>query len=226
MGNEERQRTFHVHEALLRYTSKVFSAALNHERSLGEHEHGVLKYPEDVVGAWEVLLFWMITKKLPDDSIGSLSVHDRETLQLSLVQCWTLGDKYGIPEFQDLVMLELLDLSCEGLVTVQAAEEAFENTSPRSRIRKLFSRLIVTAVVIDQAESVEEFEDLEGLPGYTADLLEAMQLGQPGDAGWAPLRWLMRTRGGRDSGEWKEYLVGDGPSQHWVFTADPRERLP
>lgn len=225
MGNEERQRTFNVHEALLRYTSEVFSAALNHE-DCGEDKAGVLKYPEDAVGAWEVLLFWMITKKLPEDSMGLLSVHDKETLQFSLVQCWTLGDKYDIPEFQDLVMLELLDLSSEGLVTVQAAEEAFANASPGSQIRKLFSRLIVSAVFLLKVEDMEAFECLEGLTGYTTELMQTLHSRGKRKGRWDNLAWLMDTQAGRLSGNWEEYLVGDSPRQHWLYSAEPKSRLP
>ncbi|KAK4895441.1 hypothetical protein LTR27_006505 [Elasticomyces elasticus] len=48
------------------------------------------------------------------------------------VRNWALGEKYQIPAFQDLIMVELLDsLEIEGL-KIETAKEAFTTTPPGS----------------------------------------------------------------------------------------------
>lgn len=104
---------------------------MDHEH-LGGGEKGVITLPEDSVEAWEVLLHWIITKTLPEDHECFKSMLPQETLQLELVQCWSLGDKYDVVAFQDLIMIELLSLLGTILIDEEAAQEAFERSPPGS----------------------------------------------------------------------------------------------
>lgn len=222
MGSEQRQRTFHVQETLLRMTSKVFSAALKHE-NLGDGEKGRLEFPEDPVDAWEALLFWIFTKSLPEDLINTTQVRDEETSQLLLVQCWILGDKYEIVDFQDHIMIELLDLSTDKFISLQAAEEAFKKTLTGSKLRLFVSRLIVVAVYGCEEQKLEDFDTLEGVPGYTTQMMSTLQKWHHG--AWRSHTSLMATEDGRKSAEWRDYLVGEGPKQHWLFVTEGKEPM-
>lgn len=199
MGNEERQRVFHVQETVLRYTSKALSANLDHEH-LGDDERGILRFPEDPVDAWEVLVFWIVTKKIPESQMHDTLVPDKAAAQFALVQCWILGDKYGIVEFEDLIMIELLDLSSKNFITVAAAYEALTNTLFDSSLYVLVTCLIVASVFVDGKHSMEEFECLEGLEGYTFNMMETLHTLHKRP--WRELNYIMDTRMGRNSGEW------------------------
>lgn len=105
MGKGEEQKTFHIQEACFIAISDVF-AALMRNKSLGSEEKDTCKFPEDDVGAWEVLLYWTFRgalMKMLDER-----KNDEAADRLLLVQSWILGDRYNVSRFQDEVMLELL----------------------------------------------------------------------------------------------------------------------
>ena len=90
-----------------------------------------------------MLLYWTITKTLPQQWVDNTLKQEEGVAQLTLVRCWTLGDKYDIGAFQDLTMIEmlhLLELSDGAFVTLEAAHEAFENTPSESELRILVAR--------------------------------------------------------------------------------------
>ena len=83
--------------------SEYFVKAIKNEH-LGSGTAGTMKFAEDDPGAWKMLLYWKIKGSLP--LLQDVPSYGGQ--QLLYTRAWILGDKYDIGEFQDLVMLELL----------------------------------------------------------------------------------------------------------------------
>jgi hypothetical protein len=72
-----------------------------------------LRFPEDNETAWKLLLHWMkpAADHIPTPA-SSLRARPEEKarsgFQDMYINCCALGDKYDIPPFQDLIMLELI----------------------------------------------------------------------------------------------------------------------
>lgn len=195
-----------LQDTLLRRTSRVFSAALNNEH-LGEGDKGVLKFPEDDVAAWKLLVFSMFEKKLPEEDLESEA---NERLQLLLVQCWVLGDKYDIPEFQDLAILELLHHLSDKHMTPEAAEQAAANTSPPSELRMLAAREVARCL-----HSIESYSGALSVHGFAAEVIELIGHRNKG-GGPGVSTFIGRKDGWYRTLIWKGFMVGSGPEKHWI----------
>ncbi|SMQ55185.1 unnamed protein product [Zymoseptoria tritici ST99CH_3D7] len=102
-----------VQQQMLERLSSFFAKALQEDAYL-EGIHGVLRFPEDEMDVWEVLIYWMFCRNLPkslvaaEDCFNSCKfTNGTQNLPLA-VRCWTTGDKYGIGDFQDAIMLPIL----------------------------------------------------------------------------------------------------------------------
>ncbi|KAK5702638.1 hypothetical protein LTR97_003584 [Elasticomyces elasticus] len=218
----EHAATFYISKTALEQTSEFFCGALRNQH-LGDGERDTLKFPEDNLTAWKVLLFWMMKHGLPRDA-NLVTMVDTEGKCHPLdhvisVRCWALGDKYGIPTFQDFVMLELLDhLECYGsnLVTVR---EAFQSTTPGSPLRELMAEEVVLCLGSGSME-FEELDALDGVIGFTSIFGAKMSNGN--EYGYMP-RVPPRVPRNHEPGKspfWKFLVRPDDVSRHWV-----RERL-
>lgn len=219
-GEGEKQKTFKVQEALLRTTSPVFAAALRNEH-LGESERGVLRFPEDDGEAWKLLLFWIFKCELPDYSqVKTSSLGECDRLLILFVHCWILGDKYQLPKFQDLIMLELLLKLQDTTLRGFALQKAVETTPPGSKLRQLAVRETVFSA-IEERNGFEGYEAALNTVGFGLEVVQGIE------------RW--REEGeeteydfGTSSGEgrndiWEQFMVAGGPGKHWIHNKDCEE---
>ena len=122
-----------VPQALLENASEYFVKAFRNENMGQQNEPGTLRFPEDDIAAWKVFLYWIIKHKLPAaeelvpacDDENVEGKHDH----ILAVRCWVLGDKYCVPLFQDLIMLEILRTLEHSSTTNDSIMEAFSTTS-------------------------------------------------------------------------------------------------
>ena len=136
--------------------------------------------------------------------------------QLRYVRLWVLTDKYDIRGHQDDLMLELLDALQYCRTILGIIKEAFENTPPGSKLRKLMAEETVRLIKSCEGWKYENLDELDGVVGFTAAVVQAMATYDDKE----PNLGASRLRIDEDDGwteKWKEYMVGSGPSQHWVF---------
>lgn len=213
VGEGDEQQTFHLQQTLFVTTSDVFAATARHER-LGNGEAGVYKFPQDPVIAWEILIYWMIKGVLPESKFED-NVKEREA-QDWLVWCWVLGDKYHLPAFQDVVMLQLLYIIRDTGITTESATIATSNTPPDSKLRKLVANEIIYSVYRNHSQWITDFDDALAAPGFASDAMTALE--EYRAEGLAPeICYLRKDNGGERTGEWREYMVENEPYRHWVF---------
>lgn len=168
----------HIQESRLTQTADYFAAAFRHEI-----ETGILRFPEDSLTAWKVLLHWIHEKRLPEIPCGKDSCR-----WLNFVRCWCLGDKYDIAKFQDEVMLESWEsISCDCKDYLEALREAFEQSPAGSKMRKIQAWCIASAVEKSEegnlcsASSLDDFDDI---PGLWRAVVDALSLRLSGGKEW------------------------------------------
>lgn len=165
----EESTPYLVQETILANLSAVFKRALENEDKFGGPE-GVLKFPEDNKEAWRTLLCWRIRGKLSFEQLGSA-----KSLCHELVQCWIVGDKYGVKDFQDEIMWELLHHFRSVTPDLPLMKLAFENTPPGSPLRILMAEELAFRM---QPESSFDFSSLDcfnGLVGFTGELIRVLK---------------------------------------------------
>ena len=64
-------------------------------------------------------------------------------MSLQFVRCWCLGDKYCVPAFQDLIMVELLKYCESKAPSLGTITDAFDNAPPSSKLRILVAECAV-----------------------------------------------------------------------------------
>ena len=147
-------------------------------------------------------MYYLMKNKLPESAYYGVAQGTR-----SLVRTWILGEKYQLPEFQDLVMLELLEhLDCWEY-SMAVVREAFEGTPVGSPLRKLMAEEAVEMVrwgLVDK----EELDVCDGVVGFTRAFAEAYEAYM--DNGDVVFRYLKYHK-------WHELMVAGGPEKHWVF---------
>lgn len=221
VGEGDGQQTFKLQETLLRRLSPVLRANLEHEH-LGEGEKGTLRLAEDDAAAWSVLVFWFIERSLPEEDIEkALEDNNGEEPQIVLVNCWTTGDKYGITEFQDLVMLELLQVFGTKWLSPGAAYQAALRSASGSELRALMAREIVSG-----DKKWEDFNLALSLVGFAAEVLEEVQARQRDPSRRFTMMGNKDGAGRTDA--WRRFMLL-GPPKHWVYNCynapgSPRQR--
>ncbi|KAK4494578.1 hypothetical protein PRZ48_013934 [Zasmidium cellare] len=212
-------------ETLLTNASEYFAKAIRHETSMGNTEPGVLSFPDDgdYKGAWEVLLFWLMTKSLPLELTSQHGEIPDVDCYEPWTRIWVLADKYLLPELQDAVMLEMLYFFEGELGSFLAASPSDGELVNRllrispvdSPLRRLIAEEVVRSLYGYGGGGLR-FQDLldsDGTTGLSASLVVACHDYMLN--GKSYLRW--RGYGGASqSTAWKEYLVGDVPTKHWV----------
>ncbi|KXT08991.1 hypothetical protein AC579_70 [Pseudocercospora musae] len=71
-----------------------------------EGQTGALHFPVDDQEAWQVLVYWIMTREVAIELTGTMKERARSCILCA--KCWVLGDKYDIPVFQNGVMAILL----------------------------------------------------------------------------------------------------------------------
>ncbi|KAK4890422.1 hypothetical protein LTR27_010829 [Elasticomyces elasticus] len=145
----------------LEASTEYFRSALRNQHLGTGGEQDVLTFPVDDFRAWQVMHFWMLKHELPPAAeipeVSIPGVKDDIFKHAIWVLCWIMGDKYGIPSFQDLVMLELIRLIAETSPSINTIKYSFEQTAPGSLLRELMAEELAMLV----ANKYVEYEDLE-----------------------------------------------------------------
>ncbi|KAK3622566.1 hypothetical protein LTR56_022121 [Elasticomyces elasticus] len=244
IGEGEKSVTFYVSRTTLEHTSDYFCAAIRNSH-LGGGDVDTITFPEDNLQAWKVLLHWMITHELPKAAellLQNFEFEDEEheedekdekdekdetstdTDHKLCIRCWALGDMYDIPDFQDLIMLELLrSLELEP-IQLDEIKEGIECTGPGSKLRDLMAEELAREVSAGDIET-SELDAFDGVSGFSNILVAKMNR----LAEWKQLNPLnpfveftprvpLGLERSREGGSpYRNFMVdGERPAQHWL----------
>ncbi|KAK5688478.1 hypothetical protein LTS10_000456 [Elasticomyces elasticus] len=223
---------FHVPQCILEATSGYFKKALAPDGSLGMAALDTLGFLDDSEAAWKVLLYWMFKHDLPNDE--QRKTDDCEGWELLMVECWAMGNRYMIPKFQDLVMLELLD--CLLMYTsfeTDTIKQAFATTPAGCALRMVMAELVAGHLQDEIFDSgLENLHEFEGFPGCLAEIAHAVKE-------WSGTSQRIVDEDARECcvmsivemvvasqqlhfkdqqgvPRWKKFMVAGGPEVHWV----------
>lgn len=166
------------------------------------------------MGAWEILIYWMIKATLPESNFEEED--KKEASQLLLVQCWALGDKYNLAAFQDVIMLELLFLVSGISMTPVSAAFATNNTPPGSKLRCLVANEIVHTVYMGYVRAIEAYDEALAATGFASEAMNMLDQYRNGDTG-VDVSYVAEKDGSARTQEWRKYMVNERPPQHWIL---------
>ena len=209
VGTGDDAERFSIQQVLLESISEYFVNAMKNEHLGNESESGVLRFPEDNLEAWQVLLCWVVGRRFPRKAMAGE--------QELAVSCWVLGDKYGIVEFQDEAMLSLL----KTIDTFQAEREtiamAFRGTPPGSKLRLLMTEEMLYNLSATERLGISHqwtlrSSDIDGILNglnFAGELLEVQQrCTHDQDEFWAAIGNRFEDGSSEQQSKWKEYMVG------------------
>ncbi|KAK5688477.1 hypothetical protein LTS10_000455 [Elasticomyces elasticus] len=229
IGEPQNATTFYISQNLLEQTADYSTSALRNQHLGSSNERDTLHFPEDEVRAWGVLLYWIVKHKLPlvseVTSSGGTVWESAETSEIDQelsVRCWVLGDKYGIPAFQDLIMLELLkelDIDTRR-APITAVKLAFDSTPPGSALRELMAEE-AAMVIKDSGAPYDALDQFDGIVGFTRLLVASMECRDENDGGYT---FLPRVPDVLDpfpgQSTYRQFMVGEEILKpHWVHAA-------
>lgn len=214
-----------VQQTLLEATSEYFVKALEHENALGKaSEVGVLRFPEDNISAWQVLMYFITRAGTLPPAKDLFHVRtDCDGTDFTLaIRCWVLGDKYGIPAFQDLVILELLAHLQLRHFSIGEIKEGFQFTAPGSTLREVLAEETVLEIEYEGRIIFSELDECDGIPAFTSMIASALSAYHTngGTEGLLPrVPWEVD----RAVTRWTKFMVGGGPLEHWVHKREPEK---
>ncbi|KAK3619866.1 hypothetical protein LTR56_023760 [Elasticomyces elasticus] len=223
---------FHVPQCILEATSDHFKKALAPDGSLDMAAPDTLSFADDSEEAWKVLLYWMFKHDLPDDE--QRRTDDCEGWELLMVECWAMGNRYNIPKFQDLVMLELLDcLRKYTTFETDTIKQAFATTPAGCALRMVMAELVAGHLQDEIFDlGPENLREFEGYSGCLAEIDRAVKE-------WSGTSRRIVDEDARECcvmsvvemvvasqqlhfkdqqgvPRWKKFMVAGGPEVHWV----------
>ena len=161
-----------------------------------------------------VVLYWVFYRRIP----WLPHATSESEWAYWLIHAWIVGDKLELPTFQDLVMLELLKVSCKGNFTVPLIVETIGSTVSGCVMQKFVADEVAymlhspetqpaTVTSSDLLERVNQY--LKFQPLLTAAMIKLREVGQT---------YLMRlpSEDSPHNERWKEFMVAGGPQKHWV----------
>jgi hypothetical protein len=195
-------QTYFVPKAQLKAISPVLKRLIEAEEAKKtQHENPLVKLvrPDDDDWAWTALLSHAgHTEDNGLDTVDNVFDH--------IVECWALGEKLHVPEFQDLAMVDLLN-HVDGCSHAEKEEvqAAFEITQKGSPVRQLAAEELL--LHYRNLPDSYDLEDYNGIKGLTTEILEARE--RMIEVGEGCL--INRNRKGKDCKEarWKAYMVSD-----------------
>ncbi|KAK5696312.1 hypothetical protein LTR17_024321 [Elasticomyces elasticus] len=205
-------KPYRVQQVLLEKLSEYFVVALKRD-TFSEGQNGRLHFPDDDVDVWQVLLQWAIQRDVPHwESI------DGETRISLLIRCWVTGDKYGLHDFQDEIMLEAL-MCFRGHVEDKDLHLGVTLTAPGSALRCLVAEEMVFKVYAQKEVTFSELDELDGTM-FMGDFLSAKQIfDEDNSAFFTRARFGTQAEahiGTGPGGVWKKFMVGDRvPQRAW-----------
>ncbi|KAK3115418.1 hypothetical protein LTR53_005265 [Teratosphaeriaceae sp. CCFEE 6253] len=214
VGDPSEALTFHMSKLTLENTSDYFVAALRNHH-LGTGQQDTLTFADDDIAAWKVLLFWIHHRHLPADAdLRLVDLEGNDCLNSICIRTWALGDKYGIAELQDLVMLELIR-SLEGVpASLTSIKQGFESTPPGSVLRALLGEELAEQSHEFDESQMEMLDMFDGVVGMS-QVLAQMPRGQGNDSS-------LNIRP-RIPGDAEGSLLVPGLSPYWKFMIGSRQ---
>ncbi|KAK4910642.1 hypothetical protein LTR49_020677 [Elasticomyces elasticus] len=169
IGDLANATTFHVSQNLLEQTAEYFKIALRNQHLGSCDERDTLHFPEDDLHAWMIFLYWIMRQQLPDiDDLNFLP-------QTAKGETAILGDKYGVPEFQDRIMLQLLYLLECNTLRLDTIKEAFEHTPPGSVLRELMAEELANMLQVFDTAEYSDLDMFDGIAGFASVLMKKTQ---------------------------------------------------
>ena len=197
-----------MQQSVLEDLSDYFVSAIKHSH-LGGGQQDFLRFPMDDLNSWSVLLYWKMKGHIPSQSIGT----SEEALTI-LMRSWVLGERYNLPFFQDMVMLELLNVVDSSWVPVSLVKEGFEGTPPHSKLRGVLAEEAFWWARYGRCNADEDvLDECDGVIGFASALMTVVLEGEK----QFPCPRLPR-KGHNCHYRWRGHMLGDIPSSHWVHT--------
>ncbi|KAK4539369.1 hypothetical protein LTR36_010999 [Oleoguttula mirabilis] len=174
---ENSPTSFQVQKALLCNTSDYFKRAL--DGGFKEGSDRTLRLPGCDQETFEVVLYWITSKTLPDfaaeldneDTTFDARHEMSSVRQTLLVRTWAFGDAYLMPKLQNMAMRSLLAVFKHNRAHPEALREAFATTGAESTIRKACI-MEAASDIYEEAYTNEEKDRLGATPGFLSALLD------------------------------------------------------
>lgn len=164
-----REILYLVSQVVLGTSSEYFVKAIKNER-MGKNNVGVLRFPEDDEDAWELVLFWMIERKLPS-AANTPCYEDARVFQGRLFNTWILADKYMMPRLQNATMTLLFNVLGGAHQCRCVALKALRDQNTSSVLRLACEGLVELAYRGDPMDGGGNPEDLSVLDGVPASVV-------------------------------------------------------
>ncbi|KAK3622562.1 hypothetical protein LTR56_022117 [Elasticomyces elasticus] len=216
IGDLANATTFHVSQNLLEQTAEYFKIALRNQHLGSCDERDTLHFPEDDLHAWMIFLYWIMRQQLPDiDDLNFLP-------QTAKGETAILGDKYGVPEFQDRIMLQLLYLLECNTLRLDTIKEAFEHTPPGSVLRELMAEELANMLQVFDTAEYSDLDMFDGIAGFASVLMKKTQAaGMEGECVFRPRVPALDGSGFKGDSPFTLFLVGKSSSRKsWASRVD------
>lgn len=96
------------------------------------------------------------------------------------VRLWIFGDKHFLPELQNIAMRRLHDLLTVEYPSIETVLVAYENSPPKSVLRKIMMRDLLMGLKGKEENPAcegylpDDLEELNGVPGFASDLAQIL----------------------------------------------------
>ncbi|KAK4506439.1 hypothetical protein PRZ48_000171 [Zasmidium cellare] len=201
----DKKKPYLIQQTIITMTSDYFKAAFTNER-FEEAKSGILRVPDDDIDTWALFMYWLVKRELP------CHVSDIRWA----VKAWTFGDKYGISQFQNAAMLEVLSrfnlMDLRSPADVALVEEAFVLCPQGSLMRKFLAEQVVAAVLDLKSTTWEDLAAIREPAGNCKDILDAI-VRREHDNVW---NWQLGDDG-NGKPIWARYMIGEGPANVEMF---------
>ncbi|KAL8702548.1 MAG: hypothetical protein Q9201_004289 [Fulgogasparrea decipioides] len=132
VGTGDTATVWSLPKNLLTHISPFFDAALNGPWT--ESTSGCVELNDDDPAAFRLFLRWLFAWMLIDSETYPTKITQGSDPAMG-VHAWVLGDKLGVPQFQDYVLAHLWYSNIEATNIVDVVRLAYENTSTGSKLR-------------------------------------------------------------------------------------------
>lgn len=176
-----------------------------------EGQTGILHFPEDTDESWSILIYWLFKGKVEWSEMEDGNVRAEENL-LNLTRAYVLGDKYGLPKFQNQIARAMMrGVDYEDCIPTDSIEEALKLMPSKSPLRWIILEKIVLMVKSEWAcREWSEFAGLAKTPEMFADLMacfEEYMLDEDGD------KFPLHDSEDVDEAEFKKRYFVDEPKE-------------
>ncbi|KAI5363322.1 Putative SKP1/BTB/POZ domain superfamily protein [Septoria linicola] len=190
----------YMQQSLLCGAADYFTNLLTND-TFEEAKTGVVRFPEDDLGAWKILLAWILKREVPQ--VGGCQP------LVNLCKAWYLGDKYIMRSFQDQVMwsIYILPFFSAGEDVDSSYCQLFQATLLDTPPRKCVAEAFAEATVLDGGLQWNSVPRTTSNPEYAVAILSAIA-SLKNDAIES-----LDFDDGDSQGEpvWLRYMVGKGP---------------